>query len=139
MASAATVLVRIPGVVIVVLVQMLPVRVLVGLLAGCTLPRYSPGLAVLFCSGVGAVVFVMAGGLGSPCVVARHGSEGLGPHKRKHLLLSFIPGNLFSEQTAEVSHRNLELAPQTQKEGLEFRPPKNPPGEFTSKNRVMHT
>lgn len=80
MASATTVLVlQIPGVVSVVLVQMLSMRILVGVLAGRALSGYSPSLSVLLCSGAGAVVFVVAGRLGSPCAVARHGSKCLGP------------------------------------------------------------
>lgn len=61
-----------------VLVQMLlPMRVLVGVLAA--LPGYSPSVAMLFSSGTRVVVFVVAGRLGSPCAVARHGSKSLGP------------------------------------------------------------
>ena len=51
-------------------------RILVGLLA---LPGYRPGLPVLVGLGAGAVVFVVAGRLGSHRAVARHGSECPGP------------------------------------------------------------
>lgn len=61
-----------------VLVQMLPVRILAGVLA---LPGDRPSVPVLFHpgAGAGAVVLVVAGRLGSPCAVARHGSERPGP------------------------------------------------------------
>ncbi len=60
-----------------VIVQILPMRILVRVLAGRALPGYSPSLSVFFCPG--AVVLVVAGRLGSPCAVARHGSKCLGP------------------------------------------------------------
>lgn len=46
-----------------VLMFMLHMRVLAGVLAGRAVPGYSPGLSVL---RAGAVVFVLAGRLGSP-------------------------------------------------------------------------
>lgn len=74
MAPAVGVLVlRVSVVVSVVLVQTLPVRVLVQVLASGALLGYGPGVPALLCSGAGAVALVVARHLGSSSAVARHG------------------------------------------------------------------
>lgn len=65
--------------VVVVLVQMLPVRISVRVLAGRAFPGYRPSLSVFLCPGAGAVVLVMAGCRRSSRAVARHGSKCLEP------------------------------------------------------------
>ena len=49
--------------------------VLVGLLAGVVLPGYIPVLAVPLGSRAVDVCFMVAGRVGCPCVVARHGAR----------------------------------------------------------------
>lgn len=79
--ATAVLVLRVSVVVGVVLVQMLPVRISVRVLAGRAFPGYRPSLSVFLCpgAGAGAVVLVMAGCCRSSRAVARHGSKCLEP------------------------------------------------------------